>query len=127
LHDRTRSDADPSAARQRQIHHRHQFPHRLVAEEAHADHEPDNLFGRQPPTADRRSACCCERFFDPLGVETRDELREELVAGRLHDSICNTRHRRILIARIRRNKPFEQLPEFRSNVIGLPLTDRHWV
>ena len=104
----------------------HELAHRQIAKNAHADHQPDHLLGWQPASTNCRRPPRHERLFDPLGIEARDELRQEVFARSLENTIRKTRHRAMLIVRFGRNKPSGQEPEFRNNVSRLALTDRHW-
>jgi hypothetical protein len=126
LNDRAWRHPNATAARQREVKCRHQVAHRQIAEQTHADDEPHDLLGRQSPSPNGRGAGRGERLIDPLGIEARDKLRQQVCTQRLDDAGGGAWHARILIVRIFRNKASGQQPEFRSNVRGLPLTDRHW-
>lgn len=105
LDDRAGRDPHAALARQRQIHRGHDLGERLVAHDAHPEHQPDHLFRRQPPTANRRGACRDKRLLDPLRIDAGAKARQEVIVGlRGENTVGDSRHDAIVILDGDRNK-----------------------
>ena len=103
-----------------------------VTEQGHPDDEPYHLLRRQPSLAYRRRAGRRKRLFDPQRIEMPSKGRVDTrsqrgrVRQRFRETHVEIAHdRRRMILRTGRNQVSGHLPEFRSNLRNLALTDRH--
>jgi hypothetical protein len=64
------------ARRQHQVEMAHDFPNRAIAQQAHTDHEPHHVLGRQLPPSNARRARCSQRLRDPRRLQRLAEQLE---------------------------------------------------